>query len=137
MALMCRLLGVSTTGFYDYLVRRQRPTDLERLELLNWVKELAKASKFSYGSRRMSKGLRALGYPVGRDMARGLIEQAQAWVRYKKPYKVTTQSGHKKPVFKNLLKRKFDVAAPDRVYASDITYGAPSLGRRLDDVAWV
>jgi len=122
VALMCRLLGVSTTGFYDYLDRRDRPVDPERLELLSWIKELAKASKFSYGSRRMSKGLRALGYPVGRDMARGLIDEAQVWARYKKPYKVTTQSGHKKPVFKNLLKRKFDVAAPDRVYASDITY---------------
>ncbi len=119
---MCRLLGVSTTGFYDYLDRRDRPVDPERLELLSWIKELAKASKFSYGSRRMSKGLCALGYPVGRDMARGLIDEAQVWARYKKPYKVTTQSGHKKPVFKNLLKRKFDVAAPDRVYASDITY---------------
>jgi len=119
---MCRLLGVSTTGFYDYLVRRQRPADPERLELLSWVKQLAKASDFAYGSRRISGGLRALGYPVGRDMAKGLMKEASVWVRYKKRYKVTTQSGHAKPVFKNLLNREFDVAAPDRVYASDITY---------------
>jgi hypothetical protein len=39
VALMCRLLGVSTTGFYDYLKRCERPPDPHRLQLLSWVKE--------------------------------------------------------------------------------------------------
>ncbi len=40
VALMCRLLGVSTTGFYDYLGRQNRPEDPEQTKLLHWVKEL-------------------------------------------------------------------------------------------------
>ena len=60
VALMCRLLGVSTAGFYDYLRRAERPDDPDRLKLLGWIKQLAQASKNTYGSRRMSQGLRAL-----------------------------------------------------------------------------
>ena len=33
---MCRLLGVSTAGFYDYLKRGERPDDPDRLKLLSW-----------------------------------------------------------------------------------------------------
>lgn len=122
VALMCRLLGVSTTGFYDYLGRQDRPEDPEHTILLHWVKELAKSSKFTYGSRRMSRGLTALGFPVGRDKARRLIGEAEVPVRYRKRFKVTTQSKHSHPVFENRLKREFDVAAPDLVWAGDITY---------------
>ena len=122
VALMCRLLGVSTAGFYDYLKRCVRPDDPARLKLLSWVKRLAKASTFTYGSRRMSAGLRALGYAVGRDKARGLMKEAGVWVRYRKRFKVTTNSKHHQPVFENRLKRQFDVTEPDRVWASDITY---------------
>jgi transposase InsO family protein len=122
VALMCRLLGVSTAGFYAYLKRYERPPDPHRLRLLSWVKELAQASKFTYGSRRISKGLRALGFAVGRDQARGLMKEAGVWVRYRKRFKVTTDSQHQQPVFENRLQRQFDVTEPDRVWASDITY---------------
>ena len=122
VALMCRLLGVSTTGFYAYLKRSEYPEDPHRLQLLSWVKELAKASQFTYGSRRMSRGLKALGFPVGRGQARRLMKEAGVWVRYRKRFKVTTNSKHQQPVFENRLKRQFDVTEPDRVWASDISY---------------
>jgi putative transposase len=44
------------------------------------------------------------------------------WVRYRRPYRVTTNSAHSQPVFSNRLQRDFQVAAPDRVWASDISY---------------
>ncbi len=128
VALMCRLLGVSTAGFYAYLKRCARPKDPDRQKLLGWVKQLAKASKFTYGSRRMSRGLRALGHAVGRDQARRLMQEAGIRVRYRKRFKVTTNSQHRQPVFENRLERKFDVAAADRVWASDITYCWTSEG---------
>jgi len=43
-------------------------------------------------------------------------------VRHRKKYKVTTNSQHKQPVFENLIQRQFEVAHPDQVYASGITY---------------
>ena len=63
-----------------------------------------------------------LGYPVGRMKAKRLMKEAGVAVKHKKKYKVTTNSNHKLPLFENLLERQFDVAEPDQVYASDITY---------------
>jgi len=120
--LLCRLLGVSRGGFYDYLRRQGRSPDPERAEMLACVRRLAEASDHTYGSRRMAKGLRALGYPVGRYQARGLMREAGEWVRYRRRYRVTTDSRHGHPVFPNRLARNFTVTAPNRVWASDISY---------------
>ena len=43
-------------------------------------------------------------------------------VRYPKRFKVTTDSNHNGSVSPNLLERQFDAAAPDQVWATDITY---------------
>jgi hypothetical protein len=59
-------MGVSRSGFYGYLRAQQRTPDPENEEKLGWVKVLDEGSSHAYGSRRMAKGLRALGYPVGR-----------------------------------------------------------------------
>lgn len=50
------------------------------------------------------------------------MRKAGVWVRYRRRYRVTTDSDHRQPVFENRLKREFSVEAPDRVWAGDITY---------------
>ena len=121
--LMCRLLGVSRNAYYRYCQRRQEDQpDPERKELLATVKEMSEASDYSYGSRRMKRALNALGYPMGRFKARSLMREAGVKARYRKKYKVTTNSNHKQPVFENVLEREFSAVKPDQVYVSDITY---------------
>jgi len=120
---MCRLLGVSRNAYYRYCSRQQgRQPDSEHEAMLSAVKEIAEASDYSYGSRRMKRALNALGYPVGRRKARSLMREAGVKARYRKKYKVTTNSGHKQPVFENVLEREFTSAGPDQAYVSDITY---------------
>ena len=118
VTLMCRLLGVSRTGFYDFLRRWVRADDPEHRELVDWVKKIAKASDHTYGSRRMSEALSALGYPAGRDKARGLMREAGVWVRYRRRYKVTTKSDHRKAVFDNVLQRDFGTSKPNQAWVS-------------------
>jgi putative transposase len=121
--LQCEVMGVSRSGYYYYQKTvADRSIDPVHQEMLDWVRKIAVASDYSYGSRRMRKALNALGYPVGRDKARNLMKEAQVQVRQRKKYKVTTDSKHHHPVFENLLSRQFDVPGPDQVYASDITY---------------
>ena len=50
------------------------------------------------------------------------MKEAGVFVRYRKKYKITTNSNHKKPLFENVLNRQFNVAGPDLAYVSDITY---------------
>ncbi len=121
--LMCRLLGVSRNAYYRFCRRQQgKQPDPAHQAMLAAVKEIAEASDYSYGSRRMQRALNALGYPVGRRKARSLMREAGVKARYRKKYKVTTSSDHKKPVFGNVLERGFSMERPDQAYVSDITY---------------
>jgi putative transposase len=120
---MSRLLGVSRNAYYRYCQRqRNRPPDSEREAIIADVKEVAKSSKYSYGSRRMKHALNALGHPVGRRKARSLMREAGVKARYRRKHKVTTNSDHKQPVFDNVLAREFTTAEPDQAYVTDITY---------------
>lgn len=118
---MCKLFAVTRSGFYKYQKKSKEPDPI-REELLEWTKKVAESSDYTYGARRMKKALNALGYPLGRDKAKKLMNEAGVFVRYRKKYKVTTNSKHKQPVFENKLNRQFIVEKPNYAYASDITY---------------
>ncbi|PJD95063.1 MAG: hypothetical protein CK426_09395 [Legionella sp.] len=90
--------------------------------MLEWIKKVAESSRYTDGSRRMRKALNALGYPIGIKKTRRLMKEADVFVRFRKKYKITTNSKHSKPLFENVLNRQFNVAEPDRAYVSDITY---------------
>ena len=120
--MQCKVLGVSRNGYYQYLRSLEKPTDPVHEEMIEWVQDIAKSSKDSYGSRRMKKALNILGYPVSRNKARKLMKEAKVKAKQRKKYKVTTNSNHKQPVFENLLNREFEIANLDMVYAADVTY---------------
>ena len=95
----------------------------DELEVLAQVQAIARATRYSYGSRRMAKQLQAAGFAVGRYKARQLMRQAGIAVRRpprRRP--VTTDSRHGDRVAPNLLARQFDVDKPDQVWTGDITY---------------
>lgn len=120
---MCNLLDINPTNYYSYQKRNRLDNpDPEHESMLDWVKKIAESSQYSYGSRRMRKALNALGYPVGRDKTKTLMKEAHIFVRYRKKYKVTTNSKHKQPIFENVLNRQFKMISPDQAYVSDITY---------------
>ena len=104
ISLQCQVLGVSRNGYYNYQVTlANKPDDPEHQEMLEWIEDIDKSSKHTYGSRRMKRALNTLGYPVSRDKARKLMREAGVQVRHRKKFKVTTNSNHKQPVFENLL----------------------------------
>lgn len=121
--LMCRVLGVTRNAYYSHCKRRHtmRP-DPPPPDMLEIIQGLAKGSHYSYGTRRMKRALNALGFPMGRYKTRKLMQEAGVSARYRKKYKATTNSRHKKPVFENVLNRQFSAAGADQVYVSDITY---------------
>ena len=114
---------MTRSGYYSNQVRKNKTEeDPIHQEMIGWVNEIAKSSRYSYGSRRMKKALNVLGYPMSRYKARKLMKEAKVKARQRKKYKVTTNSNHKHPVYDNLLNRQFDVPQIDQVYASDVTY---------------
>ena len=98
---MCRLMGINRNSYYSYQRRQKnRPEDPEHQEKLEWIKKVAEASQHTYGGRRMRKALNALGYPIGIKKPKRLMQAAGVFVRYRKKYKVTTNSKHSKPYLK-------------------------------------
>ena len=91
---MCHLFNVKRSGFYDYLKNRMhRKNELEE-ELIVRMKKIYESSHFSYGSRRMTKALNALGYGIGRWETRRLMKKSHIFVRYQKKYKLTRNNNH-------------------------------------------
>lgn len=120
---MCRLMGINKNSYYSYQRRHQdKSISPEDLEMLDWIKKISESSDHTYGSRRIRKALNALGYSVGRKKTRRLMNEASVFVRYRKKYKVTTNSNHKKTLFENVLNRQFTMTHPNQAYAADITY---------------
>jgi putative transposase len=126
---MCRLLGVQSHNYYSYQKRQtDKPDDQTHQEMLEWVKDIAKFSDNTYGERRIQKVLNTLSFPVSRRKTAKLMKEAGVWVRYKKKYKATTNSDHKKPIYDNVLKQDFVAQKPDQAYVQDITYVWTSEG---------
>jgi transposase InsO family protein len=121
--ILCRVLEVSPSGFYDYLRRAERAAASNEEEaLVLQVKAIHERTGGCYGSRRMSRELRARGCDVGRCQARTLMRKAGIAVRRRRRFRVTTDSRHPFPIAPNLLDRQFDPSTANRAWAADITY---------------
>lgn len=124
ITVLCQVMGVSRSGFYDYLGRcacQEKTTPVPGpLEFRTQL--IFKQSRGSYGSRRIAKKLKAEGHRVGRYKARHLMQKLGLKVKVSRRYKRTTDSRHAFPVAPNLLNRNFDVSLPNTAWSADISY---------------
>lgn len=120
--LMARVLGVSVSGFYDWLKRPKGQRAKEDEVLSEKIYMFYRDSRCTYGSPRIYQDLKAAGYEVGRKRVARLMQEAGIRGKAKRRYKTTTNAKHSRPKADNLVQQNFDVASPDRLWASDITY---------------
>ena len=126
LILLCRVMKVARSGYYAWLAAGKSKRQIENEKLIPLVRQISQESDRTFGSRRIAQALCAREIPCGRVRARTLMRLAGVSVKRKKKFRVTTDSKHKLPVAPNLLNRDFEVAAPNRTWVSDITYGTPS-----------
>jgi transposase InsO family protein len=119
---MCRALRVSRSGYYAWQKGRQSRRHADNLVLLERIQELHRASRGIYGSPRIFDDLREEGFQCGKNRVARLMRRNGIVSKVKRKFKVTTTSRHTLPVADNLVARQFSVAAPNRVWVSDITY---------------
>ena len=119
---MCRVLGVSRTGYLQWRVRapsaRQRSND----KLGAQLRVIHAENNRSYGRIRLWKTLTDQGQRVGQERVRRLMKLNGLKSVYRRPYRVTTRSDHARPVAGNLLDRRFHQSEVDRAWVADITY---------------
>jgi len=70
----------------------------------------------------MVRELRGRGFPASNPRVERLMRENGIHARYKRRYKVTTDSKHNLPVAPNLLDRNFSPSGPNQAWSSDIAY---------------
>jgi putative transposase len=128
IARMCGLLEVSRSGYCQW--RGREPSDRARSNALldAAVSQLHAVSRRSYGRPRIVQGLRKQGLQVGHERVRKSLVRQGLRPLYKRPYRVTTDSNHRKPVAENILDRRFDGWPINRAWVADITYVSTAQG---------
>lgn len=122
VAAMCRLFGVSRSGFIQWRSRPASKRELANAALDAKVAAIHTISEQCYGRPRIVRHLRAQGITVGPERVRRSLQRQQLRPVYKRPYRITTDSDHAKPVAPNLLERRFDGWQPNQAWVADITY---------------
>jgi transposase InsO family protein len=124
VTVLCKVMRVSRSGFYDYRKRFQQGPVLDPHEerLKSQMRQIFKSSRASYGSRRMAEQLEKDGFVIGRFKTRRLMRELGLKAKAPRRYKVTTDSKHSFQVAPNVLNRQFDVQAPNAVWTADISY---------------
>jgi putative transposase len=129
VSVSCGVLEVSTSGYFNWLRRRQDgecrsgPAGRYRDEaLLAHIRAIHAEVKGEYGWPRMHKELLARGIRVGKDRVRKLMQQHGIRAKTKRKFVVTTDSKHSLPVAPDLVQRRFKPPEPNRLWCGDITY---------------
>ena len=122
--LMCRVFGVSKSGYYEWrcqtTLREQRKI-LEQ-KAVRAIEAIHMGSKKNYGSPRVADRLRGLGFDLSDSSVARLMRKYKIRSRLKRRFKATTDSNHKLPVAPNHLMQDFRAYRPDQVWMSDLTY---------------
>ncbi len=119
---LCRMLGVSRSGYYAW--RSRPPSERGRFDavLTQKIETIHRQSRATYGAPRIHAELRALGIRCGRKRVAKLMRRVGLrgclrGRRMRTTYRKATQQ-----VAPDLVSRDFASEAPDKLWVADITY---------------
>jgi putative transposase len=122
IGLMCRLLSISKSGYYDWVSRKPSKRTTENQELLDKITKIFDANKARTGAIRITHVLKQSGEGVSRHRVARLMRIHGLRAKAAKKFKATTNSNHRLPVAENLLQQNFTAHKPNEKYVTDITY---------------
>ena len=119
---MCRVLGVSASGYYAWLNRPESNRAREDRRLVVEIKAIHKENRGVYGSLRIHADLKDRKTHVSENRVARLMRENGIAAKQKKKYKATTDSNHTLPVAPNILERDFEASDPNQKWLADISY---------------
>lgn len=122
VAVICRVLAVSSSGYYASLGRSVSRHARRDEELLKRVRSSHLASKRRYGSPRVHADIKASGERVGRKRVARLMHENRLVALTRRRSRKTTDSKHDFPIAPNLLGRDFTAIRPNASWVTDITF---------------
>jgi putative transposase len=122
IAVLCRVLEVSRSGYYAWLSRKPSAAEVRREELTAEVEEIHAQVKGRYGSPRIHAELVDRGHECGVNFVAKVMREAGIAAKTKRKFRQTTDSNHALPVAENVLDRDFDPEEPNASWCADVTY---------------
>lgn len=124
IAVMARVFGVSTSGYYDWKAKGGKPSPraAENAELTETIIKIHADSRGTYGAPRVRMELR-LGQRkmVGRKRVARLMRLAGLKGTYRRRAWGCTKRDPEATPNPDLVRRQFDVDGPDVLWVSDVT----------------
>jgi putative transposase len=122
VATMCRVLEVSTSGYYAWLVRSPSKRMQGDEILTARIRAIWEKSRKSYGAPRIHEELKDEGERVGRKRIARLMSEAEIQGVTRRKGTFTTRRDKDARPAPDLVERNFTVSARDRLWVADITY---------------
>ena len=117
---MCRVLGISRSGYYT--ARKRAQAQPKVCEASVHVKAAFAASGGAYGSSRLRTAVASRGLVIGLYRLRRLMRKNGLRSVWKRKFVHTTDSKHALPISPNALNRQFNPTRPNQAWVADITY---------------
>jgi len=119
---MCRVLGVSRSGYYAWQSREKSIRRREDETLGERIEQIHRQSRQTYGAPRIHAELRETGQRVGRKRVARLMRASNlAGVSRRKSFRTTRRDPRARPA-PDLVERKFVASEANRLWVADITY---------------
>jgi putative transposase len=122
LPLLCRLLGVSRSGYYAW--KNRPPSERFRFDavLLEKIEMIHRNSRATYGAPRVHAELRAIGIRCARKRVARLMRLAKLRGSLRGRRMRTTQRLALRQAAPDLVGRNFSSGEPDHLWVADITY---------------
>jgi len=122
IATMCRVLEVSTSGYYAWRKRPRSARARADAGLSISIQAIHERSRATYGVPRIHAELAAGGIRVGRKRVARLMDAAGLRGVSRRKWITTTVRDHAAQPAPDLVDRNFTAAGPNRLWVADITY---------------
>jgi transposase InsO family protein len=119
VAVACRVLRVSTSGYYEWRGRAPSPRAVADAALTAQIRDIHAGSRGTYGVPRVHAELRlGRGVRCGRKRVARLMQAERLYGVYRRR---GTRARPAPAVQSDLVRRRFVADAPDRLWLTDIT----------------
>jgi putative transposase len=119
---MCRVLGLSPSGFYAWQRRGLSARAKHDVTLTAQITGFHARSDGTYGAPRILRDLRDVGERVGQKRVARLMRAAGLVGVSRRRFVTTTQRGPVGETVPDLVQRDFVATAPNQLWVADITY---------------
>lgn len=116
------VLGVSVSGYYDWLDRPESERSRKNRQLVVEIKSHHEKSRKIYGSPRIHRDLKDSGLQVGKNRVARLMRKHDIKSKVARKFVITTDSKNTMSPAPNRLNQHFHVSSPDKAWVCDTTF---------------